>query len=287
MPVPQQLPPIATQPLSVVLLARNAAGHVESLLSAWTQYLDGREQPYELILMDDGSSDGTADLALGVLATQPRWRVLRHDAQRGEGAALRTALAEARHPLLFYAPAEPEYRPEYLGLLLDKSASGSGQGKDVDQAHILSGYRAGVPMPLGLRVLGWFWRVFCRVVFSHVSAPLPGWLGWRRWAGWLVVRILFALRYHDVCCPVRLMRREIFTRIPIQSNSSFVHVEILAKANFLGHLMAEEVPLPVAPPPYRGDLRLLGRDCRRLLTHPDFGPPVLPVAPSTAPAPQG
>ena len=86
-------------------------------------------------------------------------------------------------------------------------------------------------------------RVFCRVVFSAAPSPLPGWLGGKGHAARLLARVLFGVRNRDVLCPYRLMRREIFARIPLQSDGPFVHVEVLAKANFLGCILAEDVPL--------------------------------------------
>jgi hypothetical protein len=91
------------------------------------------------------------------------------------------------------------------------------------------------------------------------------------------------VRYYDVACPFRLVRREIFTRIPLQSTGPFVHVELLAKANFLGHVMGEtEVPLPAGHHPPVGEPRPGGSwqqtwaEFRRVLTTPDFGPAAPP-----------
>jgi glycosyltransferase involved in cell wall biosynthesis len=275
----QSLPEIATQPLSVVLLARDASDRVEASLRAWLDYLDARGQAYELLVSDDASGDGTADRVETVAANAPRLRVLRQAGPRGEGAALRTGIREAKNPLLFVSLLRPEYRPEHLGLLLDRPAPVPMKGKEIDNVHLIGCYRGGVRVPVALRVVGFLWRLFCRVVFSSPRTPLPGWLGWRRHAGWLLTRILFGLRYHDVACPVRLMRREILARIPIQSDSRFAHVEVLAKANFLGKLMSEEVPLDVKPPPYTGDWGLLWRDGKEVFRHPNFGPAILPGPP--------
>ena len=63
-----------------------------------------------------------------------------------------------------------------------------------------------VPWPW--RIVGLLWRVFFRVLFGHFPERLPGWLGWKRHAAALLARILFGIRYHDVACPFRLMRRE-------------------------------------------------------------------------------
>jgi len=283
------LPPVAGQPLSVVLLASDAAAYVQEVLTGWIGWLDKRGKPYELLLVDDGSADGTAAHADALADRHPRLRVLRHAQRQGEGAALRTGLAAATQPLVFYTLCHPDYRPEYLEQMLDKPMADEAQGKEIDHVHLMSGYRAGVPMPAGLRVLGWLWRVFSMIVFSYWPSPLPGWLGWRRHLGWLLARSFFALRHHDVACPFRLFRREVIARIPIQSNSAFAHVEVLAKANALGHYLGEEIPLtsapPEAPPGHRGDsIGQMFAEGYRLFNHPDFGPAILPASSGERPA---
>jgi hypothetical protein len=78
-----------------------------------------------------------------------------------------------------------------------------------------------------------------RVIFGIPLQPLPCWLGehgqLKRW----LARWFFGVRVHDVECAFRLTRRSIFERMPIQSNGPFAQLEMLAKANFLGCLMAE------------------------------------------------
>lgn len=261
---------MSNQPLSVILLASDAAAHVEAVLAGWAAWLEARGKPYDLLLVDDASGDGTADKAEGLAL--PRLRVLRHAARQGEGAALRTGLAAAERPLLFYTLCHPDYRPEDLGRLLDKPMPEASDGQEIDHVHMMGGFRAGVPMPAALRALGWAWRAFCLVVLAYRPAPLPGWLGWRRWLGWLLARAVFAIRHHDVACPFRLFRREVVARIPIQSDSAFAHVELLAKANFLTTWMSEDLPLAAAPPAYRGDWGAMWRDARRVFDKPDFGP---------------
>jgi glycosyltransferase involved in cell wall biosynthesis len=261
MPEVPPLPPIATEPISVVLLAHNAAAHLQTVVAGWLAHLENLKRDYRLILIDDASTDGSREQAAALQETHPRVQVLQHATHQGEGAALRSALAVARQPLLFYTLCDPRYQPSDLDRLL----------KEIDSVDLVSGYRAGRPVPWPLRILGSSWRIFCRVVFADAPPRLPGWLGWKGHAGRLVVRILYGVRYHDVACPYRLLRRAIFDRIPLQSNGSFVHVEILAKANYLGHLMGEEVPLAVVPKAGE-DLGSLATECYRMFKCPDFGP---------------
>jgi glycosyltransferase involved in cell wall biosynthesis len=266
-----------------VLLAHNAAPFLQAVVAGWIAYLNGRGRDFEVILVDDGSTDGTGDQAETLAQSQPRLRVLRHPQPRGEGAALRTGIAAARYPLLFYTLCDPHYQPADLGRLLDRRNPPQSTEREIDQVHLASGYRAGVPVPAAWRLLGGVWRLFCRILLAYAPDRLPGWLGWRRHLGQLLVRTFFGVRYQDVTCPFRLVRREIFARIPIQSDGSFAHVEILAKANFLGHVFAEkELPLPVGHHPPLDAARAAGCPDRvvaeawHLFQHPDFGPPVVP-----------
>src|SRR5258708_1714190 len=99
MPAPQALPPIATEPLSVVLLAHNASAHVEEVLADWLAFLDARGGEGELVLVDDASTDDTASRAAAVATTQPRLRVLGGGSARGAGATLRRGIEAATRPL--------------------------------------------------------------------------------------------------------------------------------------------------------------------------------------------
>src|SRR5262245_29127901 len=120
MPELPPLSPIASQPLSVVLLARNQSASLEEMLAAWVAFLNGLEREYELIIVDDGSTDGSGELAEKLAARYRRVVVQRLPQAEGDGAALQKALTAARHPLLFYTLAEPHYHPTDLDKLLRK-----------------------------------------------------------------------------------------------------------------------------------------------------------------------
>jgi glycosyltransferase involved in cell wall biosynthesis len=265
---PDDLPPIAKEPLTVLLLAHNNAPELEGVIRAWLVQLDRLEREYEVILVDDGSTDATGAMAQSLAAGQPRLRVLSHDTPHGPGAALRTGLAAARFPLLLQAPADSQYQPENLKRFLDK----------IDLVHLVTGYRVSGPVPFWLRWLGRLYRGLVRAVCGQPLEPLPGWLGWSGHSRRLVARALFGVRTQDVDCDFRLFRRSIFARIPIQSDGSFAQLEVLAKANFLGCLMTEEpIPHRPGPSPPAGDRRLYRKEMLRIISRASFGPAVLPV----------
>jgi glycosyltransferase involved in cell wall biosynthesis len=79
---------------------------------------------FELIVVDDGSSDGTREL-LRARPADPRVRFLEHDRNRGKGAAVRTALAEARGEFACIFDADLEYDAEDLARLMGPLMDGS------------------------------------------------------------------------------------------------------------------------------------------------------------------
>jgi glycosyltransferase involved in cell wall biosynthesis len=287
MPESPKLPPISSEPLGVLLLAHNEAAHLEPVLAAWTAQLDGLNRDYEMLLVDDGSSDQTGVLAEALVEKYPRLRVLRHPRHQGLGAALRTGLAQARHPLLLTVPCDEQYRPADLMLFL--APTGKDQTPEIDRNHLVAGYRVWQPVPWPLRLLGFGYRVLVRVLLNYTPERLPGWLGWRGHAWRVFARVVFGLRLPDVDCPFILFRRSIFERIPIQSEGDFTLLEVLAKANFLGRMMSDK-PVTHRPRPRvesraerRARRKQVWKDFRRVFSHPNFGPAVLPE-PVPAPA---
>jgi hypothetical protein len=268
---PSDLPAIAGEPLSVILLAYQSAAWLPEVLGGWVAELTALRRDHEIILVDDGSTDSTPGLATFLAGRLPRTRVLCHADHRGLGAALRTGLAAARYPLVFYTTCDRQYQPADFQRLLRR----------IDQVHVVSGFRLFAPVPLWLRGLGLLHRGLLRVVCGQGPERLPGWLGWSGHLRRFLARMFFGVRFQDVDCAFRLFRRSIFARIPIQSDGPFAQVETLAKANFLGCLMAEE-PVPHRPPragepcetqaPWRQTLR----EAWRLLSRARFGPAILP-----------
>ncbi len=279
MPELPLLPPIADQPLSVVLLAHQAREHVDTLLPAWISHLDRLARPWEILLADDASSDGTAERA----GRNPRVTVLPRDGTPAEGLTLKSALDRCRHPLIFTARLLPRYQPgDLVKFLTDRRAKRPDTGAacpEIDLVHLATGYRTGLAVPPIWQGLGVVWRTFQRLVLGLQPTPLPGWLGLRSHLANLCYRVLFGVCNRDPFSPCRLLRREIVPMLALQSAGSFVHVEILAKATFLGLLLSEDIALSerkrgghhVPAGEYREPEGLLRRDFAGLLWRPTFG----------------
>jgi dolichol-phosphate mannosyltransferase len=107
-------PPGAALPLALIVFAYDEASNVPTVLPEILAWLDGRGAPFELIFVDDGSGDGTGDAARRVLAGRREAQVLRHEKNRGIGAALKTGVRAASLPWVTFLPCDGQILPEEL-----------------------------------------------------------------------------------------------------------------------------------------------------------------------------
>ena len=248
-------------------------------VSGWQSTLDGLRRPYELLIVDDGSVDGTRAQAEVLTTRSSRVRVLAHPERRGFGACLRTALEAATQPLIFYTSADHGWNHGDLARMLksiDHRDEFTGR-----QVEIVNGHRRGTAPPAGVKWRGRLYRGFMRVAFGFWPDPPRGWLGAAERRFWWRCRVMFGLRVGDVNSKFKLFRRSVFDRIELQSDGEFVHGEILAKANFLGCLMDEVVLADKQQPPPPPDVRA---EMWRVFRRPKFRSPQPPAA-SAEPVP--
>src|ERR1700712_682433 len=102
--------------LAVIVFAYNEAENVAPVLRELCDWLDKHEPDTEIVLVDDGSSDRTAENAKRVLSGR-RARVLRHEHNRGIGAALKTGVAATRAHWVTFMPADGQIEPSAIGTL--------------------------------------------------------------------------------------------------------------------------------------------------------------------------
>ncbi len=260
--------------VTVVIPAHNAVTHLERMLPAWGVLLNNLNRPFQLIVVNDGSTDGTASALEKLGSRVPHLRVLTHDARRGFGACLRTALAETTQPLFLYAGIDGQYTPTDIRPMLERiELRDEVFGKQPD---LISGARAGQPRPTFMKWLGGAWKLFWRVFAGLPIVGSPPWYGWSEWryraqAGWV-----FGVPLADVNSAFKLYRTAFLKRFPIQSDGDFVHTELVAKVTFLTSIM-DEIPLTpkVDPHPALGPV---SADRRKVFSAPEFAIPTAPEA---------
>jgi glycosyltransferase involved in cell wall biosynthesis len=190
--------------LSVFFPAYNDSGTIASMVV--TAVLTARRltPDYEVIVVNDGSTDGTARV-LGELARiYPEVRVIHHDTNRGYGGALRTGFASARKEFIFYTDGDAQYDPSELEALWPQMAPG---------VDLINGYKISRADPMHRIVIG--------RVYHHM------------------VKTLFGLRVRDVDCDFRLLRRTIFERVRLEKNSGVICLEMMKKIQDAGFKIVE------------------------------------------------
>lgn len=131
--------------VSVVIPAYNEAAHIASGLEQLREVLERTGWTFEIIVVDDGSSDGTA-----TAASAAGVRVVQHRRNRGYGAALKTGITASAHPWILITDADGTYPPEAVPALLAAS----------EFNDMVVGARTGrtVKIPLIRRPAKWFLR---------------------------------------------------------------------------------------------------------------------------------
>jgi glycosyltransferase involved in cell wall biosynthesis len=187
--------------VSVVIPMYNEEAYVARAVSAARAVLEGMGADWEVVVVDDASTDRTAALADDLARADPRVHVVHNPVNRRLGGSLRAGWARATKDLVLYTdadlPADLGELPRAVHLL------------EYQQADLLAAYR-----------------------FDRTSEGL------RRaamaFAYNLLVRVLFGLPVRDVNFAFKLFRRSLLQRIALTSEGSFIDAELLLRARDAG-----------------------------------------------------
>jgi dolichol-phosphate hexosyltransferase len=195
--------------LSVLIPVYNEARTLERLLDA----VEERPEVSELVIVDDGSTDGTSEI-LGNRDFKVRAQVIRHDRNRGKGAALRTAIAAASGDVALVQDADLEYDPAEFPLLLAPIERG--------RAEVVYGSRS-----FAAHSAYSFWFVIGNKLVT------------------LWTNVLFNSYLSDMETCYKLMPLSVWRSLDLQSDGFDIEPEITAKLLKSGHRIYE-VPISYA-----------------------------------------
>ena len=105
--------------VSACFPAFNDAGSIAWVAHRAREALESTGRDFEIVILDDGSVDETAEVLERLAAEIPELRTLRHERNRGYGATLRDLFAAARFPLVVYTDGDGQFDPRELTRLLD------------------------------------------------------------------------------------------------------------------------------------------------------------------------
>ena len=181
--------------VSVFFPAFNDSPTINHLVETAFEVLVARADDYEVIVVNDGSTDSTGDV-LAALTTRfaPHMKVVTHHVNRGYGGALRSGFETATKELVFYTDGDGQYDVAELHKLLDLVTPDTG---------LVNGFKLERNDPLHRILIGNIYNAFART--------------------------LFRIKIRDVDCDFRLVRRALLEKFKLTSTSGTICVELVRK----------------------------------------------------------
>ncbi len=184
--------------LSVIFPAFNEEGNIRCTVETMIRVLPKVATSWEIIVVDDGSSDATALICQELKAQYPEVEVIRHGHNRGYGAALKSGIMSAKYDLIFFSDSDGQFDLRELQQLICWP----------EDYEIVAGYRAKRHDPFYRRINAFGWNV--------------------------LVRLVLGIKIRDIDCAFKLFRRSVFDHVQIRCVGAMVNTEILAQATRLG-----------------------------------------------------
>ena len=190
--------------ISAFFPAYNDGGTIPSMVLTALMALRQVTDDYEIIVVNDGSADYTAQVLDELASRYAELRVIHHPQNRGYGGALRTGFAAATKEWVFYTDGDAQYNPLELVKLVEALTDG---------VDVVNGYKIARHDPLERKIIGRLYHYF--------------------------VRYAFGFKLRDVDCDFRLIRRALFDAVSLESDSGTICLEMVKKFQDAGYVFAE------------------------------------------------
>ena len=197
----------AVESISAFFPCYNDEATIASMVNAGVKTVEGVGADGEVIVINDGSTDGSQEVLEDLSDSQPWLRIVVHEHNRGYGGALLSGFAAATKQWVFYTDGDAQFDPTELALLVDAA------GPEVD---VVQGYKLHRADNVIRRIIG---RVYHRFV-----------------------ALIFGLKIRDTDCDFRLIRRTLLERVELRYSTGVICVEMVRKFQDAG---ARFVEVPV------------------------------------------
>ena len=202
--------PRALTSLSLFFPCYNEAENINSMIEQAVKVGEDYGIDYEVVVVDDGSRDASAEIARRWSGQNPRVRLISHETNKGYGAALRTGLKNAKKDLVFLTDGDNQFHLADIEKLFSK----------IDSCDVVTGYRIVRQDKAHRRLNGFLWTQLNKA--------------------------LFGLKVRDVDCAFKLFRKKCLDGLELESDHLLIHAEILARLKKKG-CKIEEIGVPHHP----------------------------------------
>jgi glycosyltransferase involved in cell wall biosynthesis len=200
--------------LSFFFPAHNEEANLEALVDEALGALPALADKFEIIAVDDGSTDRTPAIADELATRHPGVvRAVHHSINLGYGVALRSGFSAAHYDLVVFIDGDRQFKVADVGRLIERMVA-------ADAPDVVVGYRLKRADP---PIRRWYARIYR-----------------------LSNRIFFGVRVRDIDCACKLFKREALIPIRVASGGAFFTAELLIKLRFAGRSVAE-VGIPHYP----------------------------------------
>ena len=202
--------PKALTSLSIFFPCYNEAENVGVMIEQAVKVGEDYGADYEVVVVDDGSRDNSAEIAREWSKKNPRVRLVQHEVNQGYGAALRTGFKSVTKDLVFLTDGDNQFHLFDIDKLFSK----------IDSCDVVVGFRISRQDMAHRRINGFLW--------TRLS------------------KLLFGLPVRDVDCAFKLFRKKVLEGLELKSNFLLIHAEILARLKKKGAKI-EQIGIPHHP----------------------------------------
>ncbi len=191
--------------LSVFFPAFNEEGSIENTVIKASEVLQDLRLNYEIIIVDDGSTDKTAQIADSLAKSNPKIRVIHHSKNLGYGEALRSGFYNAKYDTIVYTDGDGQFDFSEINKFLEK----------IEDHDLVIGYRIKRQDP------------FFRILFKK---------GWK-----LSLLTFFGLTLKDVDCGFKMIRKSVLENIPHleSTRGAMINAELAIKTKKYGFTLTQ------------------------------------------------
>ena len=190
--------------LSVFFPAYNEAKNIENTVLSAKKVLKRVAETWEILVINDGSEDKTAEIVESLGREDTRIKVISHKINKGYGATLKTGFKKAKYEWVAFADSDGQFNFSEITKFLEKK----------DEADLILGFRKKRADSLLRKIFTWGWNLFPKIILG--------------------------MKAKDYSCGFKMIKKKVFEDIqPLVGEEKVTQIELLVKAQRMGFKFAE------------------------------------------------